>query len=197
MKIKEKLLSKAIKILKRGGIIIFPTDTAYGIGCRIDDEEAVARLFKIREKPKNQAVPVLVSNVKMAREYLKPLSREVKILMKKYWPGGLTIVYPCQTKKLPSLVRGGGKTLGVRMPDHRVPLTLIKKLGVPIIGTSANFHRKPTPYKFEDLDPRLVKKVDLVIKGKCPKGKVSTVIDCSKKGWKILRQGVVEIKKFL
>lgn len=187
-------LEKAIEILQRGGIIIFPTDTAYGIGCRIDDERAVERLFRIRKRPQNQAVPILVSSIEMAQKYLQPLSKEVKELMKKYWPGGLTIVYPCQTNKIPSLVRGDGETLGVRAPDHEVPLSLIRTLNVPIVGTSANFHGDRTPYKFKDLDQNLLKEVDLVIKGECLKGKASTVIDCSRKPWKILRQGAVKLK---
>jgi len=185
---------KATEVLKKGGIIIFPTDTAYGIGCRIDDEGAVERLFKIRKRPKTQAAPVLVSSIEMAQKYLQPLSEEVKDLMKKYWPGGLTIVYPCQTKKLLPLVRGNRETLGVRMPDHKIPLFLVQNLRTPIIGTSANFHGEKTPYKFEDLNKKLIKEVDFVIKGECLKGIVSTVIDCSKKPWKILRKGAVKLK---
>lgn len=184
-------LRKAVNILKKGGIIIFPTDTAFGIGCRIDDEEAAARLFEIRKRPKAQAVPVLVSSIEMAQQYLKSLPKKVKSLMEKYWPGGLTIVYPCQTEKIPSLVRGGGETLGVRIPDHPIPIYIINRVRVPIIGTSANFHGEKTPYKFEDLNQELVEKADFVIKGECPKARVSTVIDCSKKPWRILRQGAI------
>ena len=189
----ENKLEKALEILKEGGIVVFPTDTAYGIGCRIDSEKAVERLFKIRKRPKTQAVPVLVSSIEMAQRHLKPFPEKVRELMKKHWPGGLTIVYPCQTEKIPSLVRGGGETLGIRMPNHQIALTLIQNLGLPIIGTSANFHGEPTPYKFEDLNQKLLREVDFVIKGKCPKGKVSTVVDCSKKPWRVLRQGTVEL----
>ena len=189
----KKELLKAVRILRKGGVVVFPTDTAYGIGCRIDNQKAIERLFKMRKRPKTQAVPVLVDSMKMAQKYLQPLSAEVKNLMKKYWPGGLTIVYPCQTKKVPSLIRGGGKTLGVRMPDHQIALGLIQKLGVPIVGTSANFHGGKTPCEFEDLNPNLLKKVDFVINGECPKGQASTVIDCSKGQWQVLRQGVVDV----
>ena len=125
-------LKKAVEVLEKGGVIIFPTDTAYGIGCRIDDKRAVERLFKIRKRPKTQAVPVLVSSIEMAKEYLLPLEKEVEKLMRRFWPGGLTVVYPCQTKRVPLLVRGGERTLGIRMPDHKIPLALIKKLGVPM-----------------------------------------------------------------
>lgn len=180
---------KSIKILKEGGIVIFPTDTVFGVGCRIDDKRAVERLFEIRQRPTTQAVPVLVDSIKMAQEYLLPISKEVKILMKKYWPGALTIVYPCKKEKVPSLVRGGGRTLGVRIPNHQIPLSTINSIGVPLLGPSANFHGKSAPSKPEELDQELIKMVDCVIPGKCTLGVASTVVDCSGKPWKILRQG--------
>lgn len=92
---------------------------------------------------------------------------------------------------VPSLVRGGGRTLGVRIPNHEIPLSIINSIGVPILGPSANFHGKPTPYKYKDLDPEFLKMVDYVIPGECPVGMASTVIDCSIKPWKIIRQGKI------
>jgi len=191
-------LHKAIEVLKKGGIVIFPTDTAYGIGCRIDCEGAVKRLFEIRKRPTSQAVPVLVDSIAMAKKYLvSPISDNVRHLMEKYWPGGLTIVYPCKTEKIPYLVRGGTNKLGVRMPNHKLVLDLIKSVRVPILGPSANFHGFPTPYDCEDLDKKLVKLVDYVIKGECSKKQVSTVVDCSDVPWKILRSGAVKLDKFV
>ena len=87
-------IDRAIKILNNGGIIIFPTDTAFGIGCRMDNFHAVERLFKLRRRPVTQATPVLVSSMDMAEYYLySPLPDNVRHLMKKYWPGPLTIVF--------------------------------------------------------------------------------------------------------
>ncbi len=189
-------LNKGVEILKKGGIVVYPTDTAFGIGCRIDDVKAVERLFKIRRRPITQAVPVLVNSIKMAKKYLlSPLPINVRHLMDRYWPGALTIIYPCRQDLVPSLVRGKGKNLGVRMPNHEVPLKLISAVGVPILGPSANFHGQMTPYKYGELDPKLLELADYVIPGKCQIGQTSTVIDCSKHPWKILRQGAVEIKK--
>lgn len=188
-----KNLGKALEIIRNGGIIIFPTDTAFGVGCRMDDKKAVERLFKIRQRPETQAVPVLVDSIEMAQKYLQPIPDDVKLLMEKYWPGALTIVLLCKIAVVPSLVRGGGQTLGVRMPNHQVPLSIINSIGVPILGPSANFHSKPTPYKLEDLDKEFLKMVDYVIPGNCPLGMVSTVIDCSGKPWKILREGGIKI----
>ena len=189
----EEDLNKAIKIFKEGGIVIFPTDTAFGVGCRMDDEKAVKKLFKIRNRPESQATPVLVSSIEMAQKYLKPISEDVKKLMGKYWPGALTVIYPCQPQKTTSFVRGGGLNLGVRMPNHQTPLTIINSIGVLILGPSANFHGAPTPYKYEDLDPEFVKFVDYVVPGECSIGLASTVVDCSVKPWKIIRQGTVNI----
>lgn len=187
-------INQAAQIIKEGGVVIFPTDTAFGVGCRIDSEAAIKRLFTLRKRPETQATPVLVSSIEMAQEYLHPIPYIVSDkLVKHYWPGALTIVLPCKSEKIPALVRGGGHTLGIRMPDHEITLSLIDKVGVPLLGPSANFHGNITPFSFEKLDPELVKLVDFVVKGECRRKEASTVIDCSKEPWKILREGAVKI----
>ena len=187
-------IQEAIKVLKDGGIVIFPTDTAFGIGCRIDNKKAIEKLFRLRKRPASQAAPVLVSSIKMAQEYLLPIPKEVKTeLMDKYWPGALTVVLQSRIDKVSKLVRGGGTTLGVRIPNHPIIRSLIRGVGVPLLGPSANFHGEKTPYRFKDLDPKLVKLVDFVLQGKTLQGQVSTVIDCSQKPWKILREGAIKI----
>ena len=187
-------LQKAIKIMRDGGIVIFPTDTAFGIGCRIDREESVKRLFELRKRPYDKATPVLTASLKMIEPYLKPVPEEVTTkLVKPYWPGGVTIVMQCITEKVPELISGGRGTLGVRIPDHPQTLQLIEGVGVPIIGTSANFSGEATPFTFESLDKDLVSSVDFVLKGECFAREVSTVIDTTVSPWKILRSGVVKI----
>ncbi len=194
-----KNLDIAVKVLRQGGIIIYPTDTAFGIGCRMDDQEAVKRLFKIRRRPSFQAVPVLVNSIQMAQNYLTPLPMNVRHLINDYWPGALTIIWTCFTEKVPSLVRGNGPNLGVRMPDSRIVNYLVEKIGVPILGPSANFHQAKTPFFYQDIDKELIKLVDYVIKGDCYYKKASSVIDCTKKPWKIIRQGALKInlKRYL
>lgn len=193
LKIKHDI-NQIITILNQGGIIIFPTDTAFGIGCRMDDEKAVKKLFKLRKRPESQATPVLINGIEMAQKYLHPIPKAVTDqLIAKYWPGALTIVLPCKSGLVPELVRGGSGTLGVRMPNNRVVLQLIKEIGVPLLGPSANFHGDKTPYRFEDLDPELIKLVDFVIKGDIVTKDNSTLIDCSSHPWKILRSGAVRL----
>ncbi|MCJ7826186.1 L-threonylcarbamoyladenylate synthase [Patescibacteria group bacterium] len=186
-------LGRAIKVLKNGGIVIFPTDTAFGIGCRIDDEKAVDRLFEIRKRLRTQATPVLVSSIEQALPYLDSLSDIVRHFMKTYWPGALTIITPCDIDKIYSPIRGGGNTVGIRMPDHSDILTVIAAVGVPILGPSANIHGEKTPFSVDELDLRLVEQVDYVLPGTCTKRQVSTVVDCTTDPYTIRRQGMVRI----
>lgn len=196
-------LRSAIGIVKNGGILIFPTDTAFGIGCRIDNEASLRRLYEIRKRPQNKAVPVLFESIEQVKEYILPFDKKVESLMHKHWPGALTIVLKCKTDRVPGLVRGGGDTLGVRIPDYDLVLELIRMVGVPIVGTSANTSGGQTPFSLEELDRSLVNQVDGALIEKPVQGdalnkanakkQVSTVIDCTQIPWKILRQGAVNI----
>ncbi len=160
----ENSISEAIRILKEGGIVIFPTDTAFAIGCRIDREDSIERLFRLRKRPFTQATPVLCSSLAMVEEYVAEIPPDVREkLIKPYWPGALTIVLPAKIEKVPPLVRGGGVTIGVRIPDHEITRRLIEGVGVPLLGPSANFHGKPTPFKLAEIDPQLYSFVDYIL----------------------------------
>jgi L-threonylcarbamoyladenylate synthase len=191
----NRQIDEAVKVLNQGGIIIFPTDTAFGIGCRVDNEKAVQRLFKIRNRPPSQATPILVNGLGMAKEYAAEIPEKViQNLIKPFWPGALTIVLKANEDKVPVLVRGGGETVGMRMPSYPTMLKIISQIGVPVLGPSANFHGEKTPFKFKDLDMKLVSLVDYVLEGECSIQEASTVIDCTKRRWEILRQGAIQVK---
>lgn len=183
----------AIKVFNQGGIVIFPTDTVWGMGCRMDLPESVEKLYRLRKRPNNQAAPVLVSSKEQAQEYFLALPKTIEKLIDTYWPGGLTVVYKARVDKILPLVRANSETIGLRMPDHKELLDLIRSVGVPILGPSANFHGEKTPTSFSDLDPQLTKLVDYVLPGECGGKQASTVIDCTKEPWQILRQGVVKV----
>ena len=190
----EYKIKKAAEVLKQGGIVIFPTDTAFGIGCRMDNEDSVKRLFSLRKRPQDQATPVLFSSIEMMKDYLLDIPKEVKEeLMDKYWPGAITIILPCKTDKVFNLIRGSSSNLGVRIPDDDNLISIIEKLGVGILGPSANFHGAKTPYNFKDLDPELVNFADFVVEGECKLKKPSTVIDCSVKPLQIIREGAINL----
>lgn len=186
--------NKAKEIIKNGGIVIFPTDTAFGIGCRIDNNDAIQKLFSIRRRPATQAMPVLCASKEMVKQYVTHIPENVeKKIMDKYWPGAVTIILPANLQNVPSLVRGGGISVGVRVPNHEIPRALSTFIGVPILGSSANFHGDPTPYTFADINPQLISLADYSIPGTCSVKKESTVIDCSDEHWNIVRQGAIHL----
>ena len=179
---------------RQGKIGIFPTDTAYGVGCRIDDVNAVNRVYKVRNRPHEKALIVLVSSYAMAEKYIE-ISPDVKSqLIDKYWPGGLTIILNCKVEKVLSVVRANGKTLAVRFPNQQDLIKVISMLGLPIVAPSANFSGVSTPFSLEDVSSDFKSKVDFVMNGVCTIRGVSTIVDATEKPWKIVRQGVVNIK---
>jgi len=184
-------IQHAIDIVSKGGIVIYPTDTAFGIGCRIDIKQSVDRLFSLRRRSITQAMPVLVDSIEMALSCLVCPNDIVRHLMHTYWPGALTIVSWCNEDRIYSPIRGQGKTIGVRVPDHKIVCRIIHEVGVPILGSSANFHGEKTPYTYEDLNPALISLVDYVVPGECYKGNASTVVDATGSPVKVLRQGAV------
>jgi L-threonylcarbamoyladenylate synthase len=187
-------LAEATEIIKNGGIVIYPTDTAFGIGCRIDSREAIKRLYKIRNRPTEKAMPVLVSSIVMSLKYFDNPSAATLKLMDKYWPGALTIVSFCRKNLINVLVRGGGDTVGLRMPSHDIPLNIINSLGLPITGSSANFHGGVTPFKISNLETELTNLVDGVVTGETSDKLASTVVDCTSEPFQVIRQGSVYIK---
>lgn len=189
----DKTVEEAVRVLTQGGIVVYPTDTAFGIGCRIDKKDSVDRLFGLRKRPVSMAMPVLVDSVNRALAYFTHPSHIVRRLMETYWPGALTIVSFCDESRIYSPIRGASKTIGLRMPDHETVLSLIRGTDAPILGSSANFHGKPTPFRFEDLDPGLLALVDYVVPGLCGGNAASTVVDTTTTPVTIVRQGAVSI----
>lgn len=175
-------LKKAIEILRRGGVVIFPTDTVYGIGARINAIHAVARIKNIKKT--NQNFPVLVSNLNQAHQ-LAAFDSQALHLANRYWPGAMTIILPGKTKH---------EKIGLRLPDSDLVKDLINGVGSPIIGTSANFHGQPVPTSYKELNPNLVKLADYVIKGPCKQEKESTVIDATYIPPRILRRGAIQLQ---
>jgi L-threonylcarbamoyladenylate synthase len=184
---------KAAEVLDSGGVVIFPTDTAFGIGCRMDRRSAVDKVFSLRKRPKTQATPVLVSSVEMASGYWDDPSDMVKHLMKRYWPGALTIVAPCDISRVYEMVRGGTGTLGIRMPNHDGFLEVISAVGVPILGPSANFHGDRTPYMYDELNEELKHQVDYVMPGICTVKQPSTVVSVLADNLSVIREGAVDV----
>ena len=186
------------EIIKNGGIVVFPTETVYGIGTNGLDKEAVERLYKIKERPLNKPISLLVSDFEMVEKVVKDISEIEYKIMKEFFPGPLTIIL---NKKdiVPEIVTSGGITVGIRMPDEETTRKLIKYAGVPIAAPSANISGKPSKIDVQDIIKEFGDKVDYYIDGgKSKIGIGSTIVKVEKNAIKILREGSIskeEIEK--
>lgn len=185
-------IQKITEAFRAGRTVVFPTDTAYGIGCRMDNLSSVREVFQIKKRDLNNPLLVLVDSIEMAEKYVKFDSRSLRFV-KKYWPGGLTVFLPCYLDKVPGIVRAGTSTLAIRWPKHKAIEKIISNICVPLIATSANISGKETPYTLDQVDKVILDQVDLIMEGECTYKKESTIIDCSVSPWKIVRQGAVKI----
>ncbi len=183
-------IEKGIGILKRGGVIAFPTDTVYGLGAAYDEITAVERIYSVKNRPLEMALPVLVSDEVQVGLIAADITPEAHRLMKSFRPGYLTLVLR-KAAGVPGIVTGGGETVAVRITAHPVPLALIKGIGRPIIATSANRHGQPTAITAEDVRRQIGDKIDLLIEGECPVGVESTIIDVTGDFPRIVRQGAI------
>ena len=189
------MLKDAIKALKSGGLIIFPTETVYGLGADIYNRKAIQKIYRIKKREKNKSLPIIVASVKEVTKVAKAISPEAKRLMKKYFPGPLTIVLK-KRKCVPAYVTADGDTIAVRCPNHPLTLKLLRIFGRPIVGTSANLSGKKEPKSASEAKKIFGNKVDYVLDGgKAKHGIPSTVVDATSKTLKILRLGPVHIKK--
>ncbi|MDQ7843902.1 MAG: L-threonylcarbamoyladenylate synthase [Armatimonadota bacterium] len=185
---------RALEVLRRGGVIVYPTDTVYGLGCRIDDEGAVRRIISLKGRGLDDPLPVLLADPAQLEEYGTAVSAAARRLAALYWPGPLTIVVR-RSARIPAFVTGGGETVGLRVPGHPMPRALVRDLGVPIVGTSANTHGAPAPVTAQGAVFELGDRVDLVIDGgRVPLGLPSTVVDATADPPRLIRQGAVVLR---
>jgi L-threonylcarbamoyladenylate synthase len=199
-KIDSELIKEAADIIKSGGLVAFPTETVYGLGANALDNEAVFKIFKAKNRPADNPLIVHVSSLKMLNDVVLEIPSIAKKLIKKYWPGPLTLVLK-KSSKIPSVVTCGLDSVAVRMPSNKIALELIKKSGVPIAAPSANLSKSPSPTRarhvFDDMNGR----IDMILNGgECNIGLESTVLDVSEKLPRLLRPGKVtleELEKFI
>lgn len=183
-------IDKGIQILKRGGVIAFPTDTVYGLGADAFRSKAVERIYEIKKRPTHLPFPLLIGDVEqLVVLAARPLPEIALFLARRFWPGGLTLVVP-KAAHLPGYL--GNTNIAVRVPAHPICLALIQAINNPLIGTSANISGKPSVVTAGEVRQQLGNEVDLIIDGgRCPGGGESTVVDVTGGGAVILRHGII------
>ena len=183
------IIQKAAEIIRNGGLVAFPTETVYGLGAGALNAEAVSALFEAKKRPLDNPPIVHVSDVAVVYRLAKTVSSEAKALMKRFWPGPLTLILE-RSSVVPDVTVAGLETIAVRMPRHNVALALIKESGCPIAAPSANLAGRPSPtsanHVLADLDGRIDAILDA---GSTSVGVESTVLDLTVNPPEVLRPG--------
>ncbi|MCI0632715.1 MAG: threonylcarbamoyl-AMP synthase [Actinobacteria bacterium] len=186
----EDRIERAAAAAIAGRLIVFPTDTVYGIGARPDDAAATGRLFEAKGRPPELELPVLIGSADEARR-IAVFDDRAEALARRLWPGPLTIVVPRSEASRAWELGGDPSTIGVRMPRHPVPLAVLRTTG-PLATTSANRSGEPPAKTCEELEATFGSVVDAFLCDPEPlEGEPSTVVDLGGPGWRLLREGAV------
>ncbi|MFC2058159.1 L-threonylcarbamoyladenylate synthase [Chloroflexota bacterium] len=187
----EEQVKLAIDILKKGGIVAYPTDTVYGLGASSCDERAIDKVYTVKKRSRSLALPLLIADTSELVKVAAVVPEIAWRLAERFMPGGLTLVLQ-KSDLVSSTITAGGDTVAVRVPDHPVPIALIRGLGAPLIGTSANVSGSPSPTTAREVYEQLGQGADLIIDGgRCPGGTESTIVDVSGEAPAIIREGAV------
>ena len=187
----QQSILDAVSVLKRKGVVAFPTDTLYGLGADAFCVEAVGRVFEIKGRSGEMALPLLLGDIQDLDRVSTEISDLARGLVERFWPGSLTLILR-KSPEVPNVVTGGRDSVAVRMPDHHVPLALARELGGPITGTSANRSGGPNPVTAEDVRSFLGQTPDYVVDGgPATSGLPSTVVDLTSATPRLVRPGAI------
>lgn len=193
----EKNIDKTVDVLNRGGVVIIPTDTIPGIATHYLNVEGLKRIVALKKRPKDLVFPLLIGDISQISLVASKIPEAASKFMRRYWPGGLTIIIPAK-RGLPSqIVSKDG--VGVRMPNYSPLLKTLRKLGAPIAATSINISGEKPIINLKHIPQRFVKGVDFIWSTEEPcQGLPSTVIAVDKKGRiRVVRQGSTNIDSYL
>jgi L-threonylcarbamoyladenylate synthase len=187
---------RTVRALENGGVVVFPTDTVYGVAASVFRPQAVARIYRLKGRSYKKPLPLLVAGFDQARALVEPISRRLMKLLDDYWPGPLTVVF--KTSDLGKWATGGKPTVAIRIPDHPVTLAILRAANIPLATTSANPSGRPPAATGRAAARIFRNRVDVLVDaGPCPGGEPSTVLDASSFAWTLVREGAVKKKELL
>ena len=188
----ETQLQRAIRALREGGVVAYPTDTVYGLGANGFDPDAVHRVYRMKRRALTLPVPLLVADLEMLYTVVATIPEEAVALVEHFMPGPLTLVLP-KAAAVPDIVTAGGDSVAVRIPGHQAPIRLARGLGAPLVGTSANRSGRPSVTTAGEVRAELGSEVDVIVEGECPGGVESTVVDFTGGKLKVVREGAISL----
>lgn len=186
-----KAIEQAVEILKKGGLIIYPTDTIYGLGCDITNQKAIEKICQIKGiKPEKANFSFICADLRNISDYIKPIDNITFRILKKALPGPYTFIFNANNN-VPKLLSSKKKTVGIRVPDNNIAQEIVRLLGNPILSASIRDEDEVIEYS---TDPELIHekyegRVDLVIDGGYGDNEPSTVIDCTSGEFEVIREG--------
>jgi len=190
-------LVDVITVLEEGGIVIFPTDTVYGIACNCFQEETIKKLYQIKNRPNYKPINVLTDNIEKIKLITKNMSEKEKELIDKYMPGALTVIME-KKDNIPDVLTAGLETIGVRIPKNDIALSILEKFDYPLAVTSVNISGQKDGTAVEDFIDEFEDKVDIIIDGgKSEIGIPSTIVKVNEDEIEIVRKGTIEIEEEL
>ena len=182
------LVARAVDALRSGGVVVMPTDTVYAMTCKISDQDAIKRIYALKEMDPKKPLSILVSDMTTVGQYARGVDTPVFRMMKRVLPGAYTFVFPAGPD-VPKIMLRKRKTIGIRMPDHAIPLEIVERLDEPLLSTSI---RNPDDDFVNDpleIDERFGHRLDMVIDGGKLAPTPSTVVDFSVDPPELLRDG--------
>lgn len=183
----------AADALRRGELVVFPTETVYGLAADALNDSAVRAVFEAKGRAETSALPVQIADIESLGSIACGIPNAALVLARRFWPGPLTIVLP-KGPSISAVVSGGAETVGVRIPDHPVALALLREMRSPIVATSANISGQLAPKNARAAIRQLGGAVSVVLDaGECAIGAASTVIDLSASPPRILRRGAIGV----
>ncbi len=183
------ILARAAAVLRAGGMVVYPTETVYGLAADALSLKAVQRVFDAKGRPAAQPLPVQIGQPADIDSLAQNISAEARALIAAFFPGPLTLVLP-RRPAVPDLVTGGGETVGLRMPDHPVALGVLRAFGGPLVCPSANITTHPAPMSAAGARAELDGRVDLILDGGPTTDRTpSTVLDLTTRPARLLREG--------
>ncbi len=190
-------IDKTSEIIKNGKIAIIPTDTVYGIAADALNEEAVKKIYRLKHRDLSKPCSILVSDIDMIKQVTKSIRQFEERIIKKFFPGALTIVLE-KNEKIPNAVTANQDTVGVRIPDNKFLIELIKTIGRPIVATSLNLSGEESKTSIQNIPDEIKQNVDLIVDaGETKVGKASTVVKVKNNKIEILREGPITKEEIL
>jgi len=190
-------VTRVAESILQGGVVVFPTETFYALGAHYMCSSALGRIYRIKARAHGVPLLCIVDGPGKLADLVEQIPAEAEKLIKRFWPGPLTLVLPAK-QGIPEALTGHGKGVGVRWSPHVLAQALVRRVGAPVVGTSANLSGKPPAALLEDIPELILRSVDGVLDGgKLSGGLASTVLDCTVSPFKILRAGAVSREELM